>query len=185
MDEGLTNAGARVAGALQRLGYVGRCSFDHLVVGDPGGDFDEFGVQRVRIVQIGRRTLFARHFEKAASYQLLGLGSPHLVDRHDEDEAGCGIRRGGDENAVGHALDAVFGTSRENGINLAFRIGGKSIDRDNDRDAVPLNIFDVSVKVAATNDDSFRVFLAEGLLGDTAVHLEGANGGDDYGYGRR
>ena len=29
----------RVAAALQSLGYVGRCSFDHLVLGDPNGDF--------------------------------------------------------------------------------------------------------------------------------------------------
>jgi hypothetical protein len=28
-----------VAAALQELGYVGRCSFDHLVTGDPDGDF--------------------------------------------------------------------------------------------------------------------------------------------------
>ncbi len=34
----LAQASARVAVALQGLGYVGRCSFDHLVVGDPGGD---------------------------------------------------------------------------------------------------------------------------------------------------
>ena len=40
VEAGLTDAGARVAGALQRLGYVGRCSFDHLVVGDPRGDFE-------------------------------------------------------------------------------------------------------------------------------------------------
>jgi len=29
-----------VAAALQELGYVGRCSFDHLVTGDPNGDFE-------------------------------------------------------------------------------------------------------------------------------------------------
>ncbi len=29
----------QVAAALQELGYVGRCSFDHLVTGDPNGDF--------------------------------------------------------------------------------------------------------------------------------------------------
>jgi hypothetical protein len=29
----------RVAAALQALGYVGRCSFDHLVTGEPEGDF--------------------------------------------------------------------------------------------------------------------------------------------------
>ena len=29
-----------VGAALQELGYVGRCSFDHLVTGDPHGDFD-------------------------------------------------------------------------------------------------------------------------------------------------
>ncbi len=29
----------RVAAALQELGYVGRCSFDHLVTGDPTGEF--------------------------------------------------------------------------------------------------------------------------------------------------
>lgn len=35
----LAHAAGRVAEALQALGYVGRCSFDHLVLGDPGGDF--------------------------------------------------------------------------------------------------------------------------------------------------
>jgi len=35
----LASAALRVATALQKLGYVGRCSFDHLVLGDPDGDF--------------------------------------------------------------------------------------------------------------------------------------------------
>ncbi len=35
----LAQAAGRVAEALQALGYVGRCSFDHLVLGDPDGDF--------------------------------------------------------------------------------------------------------------------------------------------------
>ena len=34
----LAAGGAAVASLLQRLGYVGRCSFDHLVVGDPDGE---------------------------------------------------------------------------------------------------------------------------------------------------
>ena len=35
----LAQAAGRVAEALQSLGYIGRCSFDHLVLGDPDGDF--------------------------------------------------------------------------------------------------------------------------------------------------
>ena len=35
----LGTSALRVAAALQELGYVGRCSFDHLVTGDPNGDF--------------------------------------------------------------------------------------------------------------------------------------------------
>ena len=35
----LAQAARRVAEGLQALGYVGRCSFDHLVLGDPHGDF--------------------------------------------------------------------------------------------------------------------------------------------------
>ena len=35
----LAQAAGRVAAALQALGYAGRCSFDHLVLGDPDGDF--------------------------------------------------------------------------------------------------------------------------------------------------
>ena len=35
----LAAAGGKVAGALQTLGYVGRCSFDHLVLGDPHAEF--------------------------------------------------------------------------------------------------------------------------------------------------
>jgi len=36
----LADGSLAVAWALQALGYVGRCSFDFLVVGDPQGDFD-------------------------------------------------------------------------------------------------------------------------------------------------
>ena len=35
----LAEAAIRVATALQHLGYVGRCSFDHLILGDPEADF--------------------------------------------------------------------------------------------------------------------------------------------------
>ena len=35
----LADAAVRVATALQHLGYVGRCSFDHLALGDPETDF--------------------------------------------------------------------------------------------------------------------------------------------------
>ncbi|MGB5809444.1 MAG: hypothetical protein WBG86_02865 [Polyangiales bacterium] len=35
----LTRSALMVGAALQELGYVGRCSFDHLVEGDPTGDF--------------------------------------------------------------------------------------------------------------------------------------------------
>ena len=35
----VADAALRVAAALQQLGYVGRCSFDHLVLGDIEGDF--------------------------------------------------------------------------------------------------------------------------------------------------
>lgn len=40
LNRRLAQASRRVAGALQAIGYVGRCSFDHLVVGDPQGDFE-------------------------------------------------------------------------------------------------------------------------------------------------
>ncbi len=39
VNRALAAAGRRVAGALQTLGYVGRCSFDHLVLGDPRADY--------------------------------------------------------------------------------------------------------------------------------------------------
>ena len=39
VNRGLEQAARRVAEALQALGYVGRCSFDHLVLGDLDGDF--------------------------------------------------------------------------------------------------------------------------------------------------
>lgn len=39
VNEGLASAARQVAGSLQQLGYVGRCSFDHLVLGDPHGAF--------------------------------------------------------------------------------------------------------------------------------------------------
>ena len=35
----ISNTSGQVAWALQYLGYVGRCSFDHLVLGDPTGDY--------------------------------------------------------------------------------------------------------------------------------------------------
>ena len=39
VNRALAGTSREVAGALQALGYVGRCSFDHLVLGDPQGDF--------------------------------------------------------------------------------------------------------------------------------------------------
>ena len=39
VNRALADAGRRVAAALQALGYVGRCSFDHLVLGDPHAEF--------------------------------------------------------------------------------------------------------------------------------------------------
>lgn len=39
VDDALARAARRVAEALQALGYAGRCSFDHLLLGDPDGDF--------------------------------------------------------------------------------------------------------------------------------------------------
>lgn len=39
VDEAMGRASLLVGAALQELGYVGRCSFDLLVVGDPAGDF--------------------------------------------------------------------------------------------------------------------------------------------------
>ena len=39
VNDALASAALRVAGALQELGYIGRCSFDHLVIGDPHGAF--------------------------------------------------------------------------------------------------------------------------------------------------
>ena len=39
VNRALADASRRVAGALQALGYVGRCSFDHLVLGDPQAEF--------------------------------------------------------------------------------------------------------------------------------------------------
>ena len=39
VNRALADASRRVAGALQALGYVGRCSFDHLVLGDLEEDF--------------------------------------------------------------------------------------------------------------------------------------------------
>ena len=39
VNEALATSALLVGSALQELGYVGRCSFDHLVTGDPEGDF--------------------------------------------------------------------------------------------------------------------------------------------------
>jgi hypothetical protein len=39
VNEELTLASLEVAAGLQALAYVGRCSFDFVVLGDPGGDF--------------------------------------------------------------------------------------------------------------------------------------------------
>ena len=39
VEDLIGSASGQVARALQHLGYVGRCSFDHLVVGDPGTRF--------------------------------------------------------------------------------------------------------------------------------------------------
>ncbi|MGB8328864.1 MAG: hypothetical protein WCE62_01960, partial [Polyangiales bacterium] len=39
VNQRLTEHALMVGTALQELGYVGRCSFDHLVTGDPNGEF--------------------------------------------------------------------------------------------------------------------------------------------------
>ncbi len=39
VNQGLADQAYPLAVALQELGYVGRCSFDHLVLGDPRGEF--------------------------------------------------------------------------------------------------------------------------------------------------
>ena len=39
VNQELATGALMVAAALQELGYVGRCSFDHLVTGDPNGEF--------------------------------------------------------------------------------------------------------------------------------------------------
>lgn len=39
VDEAIAEASLQVCTALQKLGYVGRCSFDFIVTGDPDGDF--------------------------------------------------------------------------------------------------------------------------------------------------
>jgi hypothetical protein len=39
VNQELATSALMVAAALQELGYVGRCSFDHLVTGDPNGEF--------------------------------------------------------------------------------------------------------------------------------------------------
>jgi hypothetical protein len=39
VNQALADAALRVTTALQPLGYVGRCSFDHLILGDPETDF--------------------------------------------------------------------------------------------------------------------------------------------------
>jgi hypothetical protein len=40
VNQELATGALLVAAALQELGYVGRCSFDHLVTGDPKGEFE-------------------------------------------------------------------------------------------------------------------------------------------------
>jgi hypothetical protein len=40
VNRALADSALRIAAALQALGYVGRCSFDHLVVGNPEADFE-------------------------------------------------------------------------------------------------------------------------------------------------
>jgi hypothetical protein len=39
VDRAIAQASLRVAAAFQIMGYVGRCSFDTLIVGDPHGEF--------------------------------------------------------------------------------------------------------------------------------------------------
>jgi hypothetical protein len=39
VNERIASASHRVAGGLQALGYVGRCSFDFILLGDPDGEF--------------------------------------------------------------------------------------------------------------------------------------------------
>lgn len=87
----LEHAAGRVALALQSLGYVGRCSFDHLVLGDPDGDY------RIRFTECNGRwggtstpmqlvdRLVTRTRGTRPPYRAQDVTFPHLIGARFED----------------------------------------------------------------------------------------------------
>ena len=81
----LARAARRVAGALQSLGYAGRCSFDHLVLGDLHGDFiirftecnGRWGGTSTPMHLVDR--LVTRHRGARPSYRAQDVTAPHLT----------------------------------------------------------------------------------------------------------
>src|SRR5690606_35922270 len=69
-------------------------------------------------------------------------------------------------------------------LNLGLGVGDEVVDPDDRRDAELTHVLDVAEQVDHALLDRFDVFLAEIGLGDAAVHLQRAHGGDDY-HGRR
>lgn len=102
VDRTLAGSALEVATALQALGYVGRCSFDHLLVGDPEGEFRAlfvecngrwggtstpmslldrllFGCSPGDVAAIPRRPAYRA--QDVVSPALVGAALPDLLDR--------------------------------------------------------------------------------------------------------
>lgn len=105
----LASAARRVAEALQALGYVGRCSFDHIVLGDPDTDFairftecnGRWGGTSTPMHLVDR--LITRARGARPPYRAQDVTMPGLVGARFEDL----LDRAGDD-----AFDAERGTGR-------------------------------------------------------------------------
>lgn len=105
----LAQASGRVAAALQSLGYLGRCSFDHLVLGDLDGDFlirftecnGRWGGTSTPMHLVDR--LVTRTRGVRPPYRAQGVRAPHL--------SGAGFDHLLDL-AGGEAFDPLEGTGR-------------------------------------------------------------------------
>ena len=69
------------------------------------------------------------------------------------------------------------------GLDFGFGVGDETVDRDDGWNAEFGDVFDVAFEVIATLGDGGDVLVLQLVLGDAAVHFEGADGGDDHGCG--
>ena len=78
------------------------------------------------------------------------------------------------------SLDAPFGTKDLHHLQLGIGIGREMVYGDDNRNAEAAQIFDMTAQIGATGSDGIDVLAAQIALLHAAIHLQGANGGNEH-----